>query len=76
MGSSGPGKSGWGVRKVGSGQIQNRELLVWFLGIVGSSVLQGLGDVALERTEEILFVVKCLKTAFSVCPLLFCRKHD
>ena len=47
---------------MGSGQIQNRELLVWFLGIVGSSVLQGLGDVALERTEEILFMAKCLKT--------------
>lgn len=57
--------------------IQNRELLVWFPGQVGSPVLQGLGDVALERTKEICFVAKCnLDTLFSVCPLLFLRKRD
>jgi hypothetical protein len=35
---------------------------------VASSVLHGLGDVSLERTEGICFVAKCkLDTIFSVC---------
>ena len=54
LGNSCLGKPGWGVRKVGSGQIQNRKFLAWFLGTVGSSLLQGLGDVALERTGRLI----------------------
>lgn len=54
MGNSCLGKPGWGVRKVGSGQIQNRKFLAWFLGTVGSFVLEGLGNVALERTGRFI----------------------
>lgn len=42
------------LRKVGSGQIQNRKFLEWFLGTVGSFVLEGLGNVALERTGRFI----------------------
>lgn len=50
----------------------NRELLKLILGTAGSSVLQGIGDIALERTEGICFVARCdLKTIFSVCHCCF-----
>lgn len=53
-----PGKAWMGSQEGRLCTDSNRELLKLILGTVGSSVLQGVEHIALERTEGICFVAK------------------
>lgn len=77
LGSSCLGKPEWGVRKVGSRQIQNRELLVWFPG--GSSrplCAPRVWGYSSRKDRRSVFCGQCDYETVLCLPLLFCSEHN